>query len=490
MSQTFLLHNKNKIKPIIIGLASGLYPLLYNYYSNFTLVDSKSQLLFFITIFLGIPILINVLLKVSAHYNSSIKRHVDQAISCVNLSWFMGLIIISAFGFQKKMIVVAISIAIIFGLLVYKHLMKIVAFQLLMAMITGLMLLIYCIKDVDFSTIWQELPDTITEANFVTTPNIYIIQPDGYANPSVLKKAPYTIDNSVFEGFLTTKGFKIYSDFRSNYTNTITSNSAMFAMKHHYYKNPTPNTKEPEGLRRSIAGNNAVLKTLKHNNYNTSLLLEVPYLVINRPEIAYDYCSIKYAKLPFLSRGFDTSINLLEETKDAIINNKNKVNFYFIEKMLPKHIAVQASQSKGKEAEREDYIKNIKAVNYWLSSMVDLITESDPEALIVIVADHGGFVGMDYTAQRRKKITNPAIIHSIFSSLLAIKWPNNSPPKFETALKTNTNLFRILFAYLSQDEVYLEQLEDDGSYIIVNKDVPHDVYRVIDDNGAVEFSPQ
>jgi len=39
--------NSNKDYPIIAALASGLYPLLHNYDSNFTLVNSWSQFWFF-----------------------------------------------------------------------------------------------------------------------------------------------------------------------------------------------------------------------------------------------------------------------------------------------------------------------------------------------------------------------------------------------------------------------------------------------------------
>ncbi len=304
---------------------------------------------------------------------------------------------------------------------------------------------------------------------------------------SVLKEAPYSYDNSVFEQFLKEENFKVYPNFRSNYTNTVTSNSALFAMKHHYYKAPTPNTNEPEGLRRSIASNNEVLSILKNNGYRTSLLLEVPYLIINRPKVAYDYCSISYEELSYLSRGFDHAINIYSETEKALQRYPDRPNFFFIEKMLPRHIAVQASESKGMETERETYLQNLTQANNWLKKMVRLINEKDPNALVVIIADHGGFVGMNYTAERRKKTEDPKIINSMYASLLAIKWPNNKAPHFDTTLKTNTNLFRVLFSHLSQDESYLQHLEDDGSYVIINEDAPFGVYKVLDDKGEMVF---
>ncbi|MGK0376240.1 sulfatase-like hydrolase/transferase [Patiriisocius sp. Uisw_017] len=472
---------------ILVGIASGLYPFIYNYYSNFTLVDSKSQLLFFLGYFLLLPVFVSLIVWLLSKQIAVVKNHYVLLLAIINTSWFSYLIVISAFGFQKKILFVALCIAFALAFFLYRFLKKIVIFQLLLAAIVSVQLLFQCINDINFSSEWKELPDTIVQAKFVEKPNIYIIQPDGYANLSVLKEAPYSYDNSLFEQFLTKEKFKLYPNFRSNYTNTVTSNSALFAMKHHYYKSPGPNTKEPEGLRRSIASNNAVLSTLKNNGYRTSLLLEAPYLIINRPEIAYDYCSIPYDELNYLSRGFDKAIDIYSETEKALQRYPDTPNLFFIEKMLPRHISVQAAQSKGMEMERELYLKNLSRTNTWLKKIVRLINEKDPNGLIVIIADHGGFVGMNYTAERRKKTDDSKIIKSMYASLLAIKWPNNKAPNFDTALKTNTNLFRILFSHLSQDESYLQHLEDDGSYVIINEGAPFGVYKVLNDAGEMVF---
>ena len=50
--------NNKKQYPIIAAIASGLYPLLYYYNANFTLVNSWSQFRFFILWFLFIPCIV------------------------------------------------------------------------------------------------------------------------------------------------------------------------------------------------------------------------------------------------------------------------------------------------------------------------------------------------------------------------------------------------------------------------------------------------
>jgi hypothetical protein len=472
--------------PVILGVASGLYPFLYNYYSNFTLVDSLPQILFFIVFFLLIPVAVNIFLKISSKKISFVAKNYDLLLTFSNVVSFAGLLTYSIIGPKKKIILLVIILSFGLSFLLQKHLKKVVVLEYLLALIVAVQLAFY-VGNINFSSEWKQLPDTISEVTFKKRPNVYIIQPDGYANANTLKNEPYNIDNSAFEGFLTDNNFKIYPNFRSNYSNTITSNSSMFAMKHHYYKNPQPNYKEAYGLRKSIASNNAVVSIFNQNAYKTSLIIESPYVIVNRPKLGYDYCSISYKDLSFLSRGFDMAVNSLEEMEKAIGENKNQSNFYFIEKILPGHIAVTKNQSKGKEEERKNYIEDVEKANLWLREMITLITKNDPAALIIIVADHGGYVGLNYTSERHKNITDPKLINSIFASTLAIKWPDNEMPEFDDKLKTNVNLFRVLFSYLAENNTYLNHLENDGSFLIVNENAPFGVYKVIDENGNVDF---
>ncbi|MEM0517001.1 hypothetical protein [Aequorivita flava] len=474
--------------PVVVGLATGLYPFIYNYYSNFTLVDSLGQLYFFVAFFLLVPVAINICIKIASKKIPFVAKNYILLLTLSNLVGFASLLTFSILGPKKKIILLVIVLVFLLALLLKKQLKKIIFLQYLLALIVAFQLGFYIINNLNFSTQWKQLPDTILEAKFKKKPNVYIIQPDGYANANMLKKPPYAIDNSAFENFLSENNFKIYPNFRSNYSNTVTSNSSMFAMKHHYYKNPKPSSKEAFGLRKSIAGNNATLSIFNENGYKTSLLIESPYLIVNRPKLGYDYSSIAYNNLSFLSRGFDMNVNVVAEMEKAIVANKDQTNFYFVEKILPGHIPVSKSGSEGKEIERENYIDNLEKANVWLRQMITLITENDPSALVVIVADHGGYVGFNYTGELKRKVKNATLVNSIFAATLAIRWPNNEVPEFDTDLKTNVNLFRILFSYLAQEPTYRNQLEDDGSFLIVSQDVPFGVYEVIDGNGTFVFN--
>ena len=121
---------------------------------------------------------------------------------------------------------------------------------------------------------------------------------------------------------------------------------------------------------------------------------------------------------------------------------------------------------------------------------VSQIKENDPTALIIIVADHGGFVGMEYSKQIYYKTQDRDKIYSIFSSQLSIHWPDGEAPDEDKYIGTAINLFRVLFSYLSEDPSYLEYLQDNGSYVVLNKDAPQGIYQYINDEGEVVFIKQ
>ena len=58
--------------------------------------------------------------------------------------------------------------------------------------------------------------------------------------------------------------------------------------------------------------------------------------------------------------------------------------------------------------------------------------------------------------------------------------------KYDKALKTNVNIFRVLFSALSKNSAYLNYLEEDGSYQLRKENkIGMSIYRLIDKNGLV-----
>jgi hypothetical protein len=258
-------------------------------------------------------------------------------------------------------------------------------------------------------------------------------------------------------------------------------------MKHHYYFNTKSFRSEIFNARDIIVGENAVNSIFKSNGYKLFMFVTDSYLLRNMPESNYDYTNMKYNQLSILghhTKGIQLSIK--EDLKSEILGNKDTNNFFFIEKMLPMHIANLPVNESNSAEQREDYLLRLKETNIWLEEILDFIVNNDPNGLVILSSDHGGYVGLNNFKDVFIKQTNPDLVRSIFSSVLAIKWPENQV-KYDDSLKTNVNLFRVIFSSLANDRKYLEGLQDDSSYGIIHKGAPLGVYKYIDENYKIVF---
>ena len=376
---------------------------------------------------------------------------------------------------------------VILAILLYKHIKKVIVVQLIMAIMVIASFVPTLYSYLNHSQDWLKQNDNIEAVVFKKRPNVYLIQPDGYANFTELKNETYNYDNSAFEAFLSQNGFKLYSEFRSNYFSTLSSNASLFSMKHHYYSSFKANSSEVFKARQLIVGNNPVHSIFKANNYKTHFIAETNYLLANKPEISYDYSNIDSNEVPYFSHGYGSNRNVTEDLKAVLeTDTDDSSKFFFIERISPGHVSTYKHKSKGKEKEREIYLERLGWANSWLEEMVQMINENDPNALIIILADHGGFVGFDYTRASGIKQSDPNLIRSIFSTALAIKWPEDVSG-FDDHLKTNVNVFRVLFSYLSDDKAYLEMMQENSSYRPIVEGAPFGIYRLINENGAIVF---
>lgn len=477
-----------KKTPVLAAVAAGLHPLLFYYYSNFTLLNSWEQFAFFVVYFLIIPIVVFKFANILVHRISYFNAVNAFVLPILNFGWSAYLMVIITKGFNNKYIAIAVLVAIILAALLRNHFKKIIVFQFLLALMVAFPLLKYVFFDIQYPSAWTSQPDNIEKAILRQKPNIYFIQPDGYANFSEIHKGYYNYDNSEFKDFLLNQGFKLYDDYRSNYYSTLSSNSSMFTMKHHYHNYPTSKIREVFNARDVIVGDNSVLRILKNNNYKTHLLLDRSYMLINRAEVAYDYCNMQSSDLSYFSRGFQLSRNIFSDLKAIHETNKQEPSFYFLEELSPSHVTNKKSPGDIADEQRSSYIDRLETTNEWLKRVVNYVEENDPNSLIIIAADHGGFVGMNTTLEAREKLTDRDLIYSIFTAQLAVKWPNGIAPEYDSKLITPVNLFRILFSYLSENEKYLDNLQDDNSYIQIESGAPFGVYEYINEKGEVAFS--
>lgn len=477
---------RETIFPLTTAIAAGLYPLLFYFTNNYKMINSWGHLGFFISIFLLLPgVTFFAVHKIVAI--NFFKRLQPFVLPFLNLFFFLSYLNVALYaGFSWLRTLIIVGIALLFALLLHKYFKKIVGFQLLLAVIGVFTLAPVVLNQLNYSKEWMVQPDAIETAIFKKKPNIYYIQPDGYANFSELKKGNYKIENAEFENFLEDNNFKSYPKFRSNYAATLPTNSALFMMKHHYYNNGSDFT-EIIDARNVIISDNSVLRILKKNGYRTFFLTEQPYFLTNKPKLGYDFCNFSTKEISFVTTGIGDPRDVIAPFKNYMETYPEGPNFFFVEIFNPGHITNTLDDSKGIEGERQHYIESLQESNKKLTELTKTILANDPEALIVIMADHGGFVGMTNTSESYTKNTAPDFVNSIFSTILSIHWPNGEAPVFDDKLKTSVNLFRILTSYLSENDSYLSNLQEDGSYIIINFGAPQGVYKYINGEGEVVF---
>ncbi len=472
----------------IAALAAGLYPLLFYVSNNYTLVNSWSHVAYFISVFLGAPVVIFSVLKVISS-STLLQKFEKFVLPFLNLFVFLFFIKTALYaGFQIWMVVGIGVVSLFYAFFFHRYFLKVVVFQLLLAVVACFYLIPEINAQFIYSKEWIEQPDAITEVQFKKKPNVYLIQPDGYVNFSELKKGFYKVKDNKLEHFLQQEDFTFYPNFRSNYASTLTSNSSLFTMKHHYYLGTIKFT-EMLNARNIIIGENPVLTIFKNNGYTTTFLAERPYLLTNKPKMGYHNSNYVNKDVGYITTGLKEKKDVVAPLKSFIKKHSGTPAFYFVEIFEPGHIAVDKKNAEDPEKERQKWIEKLEETNKKVIDAVTFIKQEDPKGIIVILADHGGFVGLQFMHEAYQKTENRDKLYSMFGANLAVYWPEGVPSATKE-IRSTVNFFRILFSYLSEDTALLEHLQEDGSYLPILQGARKGIYKVLDSNGTPVFEKQ
>ena len=480
--------NFSKFFPFIVVLGSGLYPFSHYYSNNLSIADSFFQFSLLAFFCFGIPLIVVLVCKLLVKFKffSFFK---EAYLSIINFITFSILLSYLIFHFGKGRMIFLVLMSLIFGFFLHKYLKKIIILQLLVA---GISLVSFAPKlwfALNANNDWSKVPEEMLRAPLQKYPNIFVIQPDGYSNSETLKKPPYNYDNSEFEGWLENKNFKIYEGYKSNYYSTLTSNSSMFAMKHHYYCNTDPKTIKTFNATDVIVGSdNNVLKLLKHNLYSSYLFTDNSYFLSNRRKLFFDKMNISRSSIPLFNASNIEGVNIQSDLTQHLDSLSTDRNFIFIEKTVPGHVSHSKIWSVGKEQERVEYLTRLQEANDWLKGIVEVILEYDDNALIIIVADHGGYVGLEYTGVAIQRALNEEEAISSFSAFLSVKWPKEVNDD-RINIRTSVNLFSQIFYSLSNNPLFVDSLQNDASYLPLKTDGKAFFYKVIDEEDNVNTAP-
>jgi hypothetical protein len=450
--------NNTKDYPLLVGFVSGFYPMVFYYSNNFESKNSCHQLLFFSFLFLLIPTFGTYLLYVIFNYFpklNSYKKHL-LFVLIIELTgiYFSQVYFLSI---KKKILLLVLILAIYLSIRLYDSYKKILVFICFLSIIPFFQCVyIVLYKQFNDTLSWTKLNDKIEDVKFIIKPNVYYIEPDGYVGKEAMQKFPYQYNDTLYD-WLKSKSFTLYKNFHSNYPSSLASNGTMFSMKHSD-RDQSPSVFMMQDMRSIICGNNPVVSIFKNNNYKTFFIVENAYFLENFRFNNYDYYNIKKSQVPYFL--FDKiKKDVYVDLKECIEKNINKKKslFFFVERLLPHHINFYGG---GKDFQRNEYLKKIEDSNVWIMKSINLIEKYDPNAIIIINSDHGGWVGLE-SMEDILSTKDFNLNESTYNNLLAIKWNDSNHKEYDKKLKTNVNIFRVLFSYLSEDITFLKYLEDD-----------------------------
>ena len=477
--------NSENDTPYLAALISGLTPMLFYYANNYWAVNSWPHLLFFSVVFLGSSLLIYGSLYFGLKSNQNFHKYIPYVLLILLLCAAYVFLSHTYFGSPLRKIALGLGLFILAYLFrknprdSYK---KIIIFLIFFSSLSLFRVFIHIYEDIK-PDYWLHQKDDIMDVEFKSSPNIYLIQPDGYVSQSTLENPLYNFKSDLYD-WLKQNEFKIYDDFRSNYPTSLASNVSLFAMKHHQFANMLLPEIEMANARDIISASNPVASIFKNNNYTTYFIAQDEYFQQNRKQSAFNYFNIQPQDFPYYSKGDNEVRDVFADLKVAMKHQNENSKFFFIEKLLPHHVGFPKIDDVVQK-ERELYNKKIVEVNNWLKTTINYISDKDKNSIIIVLADHGGWVGLKSFNDLFSN-TTPELVNSTFSNIAAIKWNGYLKRNYDKDLKTNVNLFRVLFSVLSDNPKFLDNLEDDSSYNLkLNTFGFKTVKKMIDGDGQI-----
>ena len=311
----------------------------------------------------------------------------------------------------------------------------------------------------------QKLVDTpifsINESNL--KPNVYFLLLDAYSG-SITLKNDFGYDNSEFYNQLEQRGFFVQKESFSNYPNTGLSIPSIVNMNYLDFLVKLQGTDSKDmRLPSKLSANNKVMQVFKSLEYDIYSFYgqegQSKYVTENfckyyldlHPElmsvlINY-YIPISTVRENLIeNKHYDNVMCILETTMN--FENKNDRPFYMhMHVMFPHQPLIFDSEgnkindpiaaNRFDDELKNTYLQQLIFANKKTLEMIDSIQEKNPQNVIILISDHGGRFGINWS--------NPTEMDYFraFNNLSALYFPgqeSNIPNHV-----SNVNIFRIFF---------------------------------------------
>ena len=332
----------------------------------------------------------------------------------------------------------------------------------------------------------QEVVETASSQSsspFLSFPNIFHIILDAYAREDSLRKMA-DWDNSEFIDSLKQRGFYIASSSYSNYPSTVLSIASTMEMNYPVTDESVPYRSKVKYIR-SIQGENKVVRQLKQHQYRythfgsgkgvSARCSGVEDLCLSsRNAVQQAILYLTPLRRFVISRR--TSISEIGPRLDKIME-PGRPTFLFAHVLVPhppRTFSSSCSQLNLRGSapitdywgDYEGYTNDVKCVNQQVLDLVDAILKRDPNAVVILHADHGSAFSVDWSLPIDKWPSSQA--EERFAILMGLRLPVQCSEHLYKNLSP-VNIYPLLFACLKGDE---PELLPDISYISPKDDHP------------------
>ena len=355
---------------------------------------------------------------------------------------------------------------------------------------------------------------------FKKSPNVYLFFLESYSDLETIEQI-YRIDTRDMRQYLASYAYTLYPPCFANYDCTLVSEASLLNMKHHWYKIAIGLNDMGRKFRREMGGENPVLHTFLANGYKTNCFLFLAGEIVPHGNSTFDF----YGQIP--RTHLDRLTNRRPADRCALWERilhacmwvvPSTTSFFKGEPFLPFHQATETVRTSFLNRLKIDkaspspkfYFINTGAahsaftvdVNTWpdlfakfeteqyplirreadneLIAMLTDIYRYDPDALVILIGDHGArrYRGIEkgegeVNALIRSRGISPGLAaRDAVGVFLAIKWPTSLQPWVQRFLAgkaiSHVNLFRFIFAALTEDLSVLDDCEPNESYVPAN----------------------
>lgn len=325
-------------------------------------------------------------------------------------------------------------------------------------------------------------------------PDIYFLLMDEYTSSLGLKQM-FDFDNDL-DSFLIDKGFSVQAKSRSNYNFTSFSMSATLNMNFIAgIKDIKGVTADDYSYTTRLVRDNEVIKFLDAQGYDivnysifdlaghpstvdqsflplkTKLITDRTLFARMNEDIGWllmTYWPFKLFKRNYVLKHRDNNEDFIRLVKESPKIKTKKPRFIYAHLYMPHSPFYYDKNGNPKTNEAiytemftkpsSGYIEYLQYTNTRIREMVNSLLQDDPNAIIILLGDHGN----------RKKAVDPMPIH-IFRNLNAVYYPDKNYTGLYDSI-TNINMFRVIFN--KQFNQHFDLMKDSSVYLKDKKPKP------------------